>query len=285
MIREEIIENLICLDCQKKLVLENTRLICSNCEREYKVLDDKIYALNREIDILNREGSDALVNKLKVVFKKYPKLFSFLYYAFGASFVGKSPRKAIEKIDSDKLIVNLGSGIKKINDKVVNVDFYPFESVDIVSDISCLPFKTNSVDVVINEFVLEHVKNPEEIVKEIYRVLKPNGLLYLAVPFVASFHSSPDDYYRWSKQGLRELLKQFKEEEIGVRCGPTSAMVYVINEWLATILSFGCQKIHQLLFILFMIVTSPIKILDYLIYKFKSSENIAYGFYYIGKKK
>jgi len=124
-----------------------------------------------------------------------------------------------------------------------------------------------------------------KIIKEIYRVLKPNGLLYLAVPFVASFHSSPNDYYRWSKQGLRELLKDFKENEIGIRCGPTSAMLYIVNEWIATLLSFGFQKLHQVLFMFLMIITSPIKIFDYLIYRFKSSENIAYGFYFIGTKK
>jgi len=285
MIKEKIFKNLICLDCHKQLNLSSKKLTCSNCGKIYQIIENKLYFLDKKIEILNQESSDAIVNKLKILFKKYPIIFSFLYYAFGASFVGKSAKKAIENIESDKLIINLGSGIKKINDNVVNIDFYPFDNVDIVSDISDLPFNNNSVDVVINEFVLEHVKNPKKIVKEIYRVLKPNGLLYLAVPFVASFHSSPNDYYRWSKQGIRELLKDFKEEEIGIRCGPTSAMLYVVNEWIATFLSFGFQKLHQFLFIFLMIIASPIKIFDYLIYKFKSSENIAYGFYFIGRKK
>ena len=285
MIKERILKNLICLDCHKKINLDNNKLVCSSCGKVYQVIDSKLYFLDNKAEILNQENNDAIVNKLKILFKKYPKIFSFLYYAFGASFVGKSAKKAIKDIESDKLIINLGSGIKRINDKVINIDFYPFDNVDIVADISHLPFSDNSVDVVINEFVLEHVKNPQKIIKEIYRVLKPNGLLYLAVPFVASFHSSPNDYYRWSKQGLRELLKDFKEKEIGIRCGPTSAMLYVINEWMATLLSFGSQKLHQFLFMFLMIITSPIKIFDYLIYRFKSSENIAYGFYFIGTKK
>lgn len=285
MIKERILKNLVCLDCHNKLNLDSQNLVCSGCNKVYKIIGDKLYFLDNKTEILNRESSDIIVNKLKILFKKYPRLFFILYYAFGASFVGKSAKKVIKNIESDKLIINLGSGIKKINNNVVNIDFYPFNNVDIVSDISRLPFDNNSVDVVINEFVLEHVKNPKKIVKEIYRVLKPNGLIYLAAPFVASFHSSPNDYYRWSKQGLRELLKDFKEKEIGIRCGPTSAMLYIVNEWLATLLSFGFQKLHQFLFMFFMIITSPIKIFDYLIYKFKSSENIAYGFYFIGKKK
>ena len=285
MIKKQLLEKLVCLNCHKKLDLNNKRLICLSCGKVYQIKNDKPYILDNKVEILNQEGSDVIVHKLKILFKKYPRFFSFLYYALGASFVGKSAKKVIKNVKSDKLIINLGSGIKRINNRVVNIDFYPFNNVDIISDISCLPFNNNSVDVVINEFVLEHVKNPESIVREIYRILKPNGLLYLAVPFVASFHSSPDDYYRWSKQGLKELLRDFKEEEIGIRCGPTSAMLYIVNEWIAILLSFGFQKLHQFLFIFLMIITSPIKIFDYLIYKFKSSENIAYGFYYIGKKK
>lgn len=179
MIKEKIFKNLICLDCHKQLNLSSKKLTCSNCGKIYQIIENKLYFLDKKIEILNQESSDAIVNKLKILFKKYPIIFSFLYYAFGASFVGKSAKKAIENIESDKLIINLGSGIKKINDNVVNIDFYPFDNVDIVSDISDLPFNNNSVDVVINEFVLEHVKNPKKIVKEIYRVLKPNGELFL----------------------------------------------------------------------------------------------------------
>ncbi|MBU2473077.1 methyltransferase domain-containing protein [Patescibacteria group bacterium] len=285
MIKEKIFKNLVCLDCHKKLNLDNKKLVCSDCGKIYQIIGNKPYILDNKVKILNQENNDVIINKLKILFKKYPRIFSFLYYTFGASFMGKSAKKAIKNIESDKLIINLGSGIKKINDRVVNIDFYPFDNVDIVSDISRLPFNNNSVDAVINEFVLEHVKNPKSIVKEIHRILKPNGLLYLAVPFVASFHSSPNDYYRWSKQGIRELLKDFKEEEIGIRCGPTSAMLSVFNEWLAIVLSFGFRYLHQILLIIFTIITSPLKIIDYLIYKFPSSQNIVYGFYYIGKKK
>ncbi len=285
MIKEKIFENLICLDCHKKLNLSNKILTCSNCGKIYKIINNKPYFLDKKVEILNQESSDTVINRLKIFFKKYSIIFNILYYTFGASFVGKSAKKAIKNIESDKLIINLGSGIKKINDNVVNIDFYPFDNVDIVSDIVCLPFDNNSVDVIINEAVLEHVKNPKAIVKEMHRILKHDGLIYVTVPFMASFHSSPNDYYRWSKQGIRELLKDFKEEEIGIRCGPTSAMLSIFSDWIATFFSFGSIYLHQVLLIIFTIITSPLKVIDYLIYKFPSSQNIAYGFYYIGKKK
>ena len=252
---------------------------------DFFLKDEKMVFVKSANNSFTGENSDKLVNKIKLFLKKYPVLFNFAYNFFGASPVGRDAKAIIKEIDADKLIVNLGSGARKIQEGVVNVDFYPFKNVDIVADISDLPFADSSVDVVINEFVLEHVPNPEEIVAEIKRILKPGGIVYVSVPFVMSFHSSPNDYYRWSKQGLRELLRDFQEDDCGIKCGPTSAMRYVVSEWLATILSFNLIQLQQLLFMFFMVVSSPLNLFDFLISNFKSSENIAVGFYFIGRKK
>ncbi|MDD4900824.1 MAG: class I SAM-dependent methyltransferase [Patescibacteria group bacterium] len=168
-----------------------------------------------------RQGNnDTLINQFKLALKKYPRIFSFLYFILGSSAVGKSPKEAIKNVDPNKIILNLGSGIKRIRADVINVDFCPFDNVDIVADISDLPFADNSIDAVINEYVLEHLHNPEKVVGEMHRVMKPGAILYLTVPFVANFHSSPNDYYRWSKIGLKTLIKDFQEIDCGVRSGP-----------------------------------------------------------------
>ncbi|MFC1701021.1 methyltransferase domain-containing protein [Patescibacteria group bacterium] len=229
-------------------------------------------------------NNDAIVNKLKIFFKKYPIVFNFFFYAFGASVVGESPKKAIRKINTDKLVINLGSGVRRVRDDVINIDFYPFSSVDILADICHLPFKDNSVDAVVNEFVLEHVKNPQIVIKEIYRVLKPGGLIYISVPFLISFHSSPDDYYRWTKNGFLELMKNFKKEKFGIRSGPTSSLISVINEWLAVVFSFNSKKLYQAWLMVLMIITCPFKIFDYVICKLPNAEDAALGFYFIGRK-
>jgi len=230
-------------------------------------------------------NNDVMINILKLKFKRFSGFFNIIYFLFGATFVGKSPKKFINSIGRDKIIMNLGSGVRRLRDDVIDVDIYPFGNIDILSDISNLPMADESVDVVVNEFVLEHVSDPMRIVREMKRVLKKDGLIYVAVPFVASFHSSPNDYYRWSKQGLRQMMEDFSEIECDVRCGPTSSLIYVLSEWLATVLSFGNRRAQQLIFMFFMIVFSPLSLVDYVIYKFPSSENIAYGFYFVGKKK
>lgn len=237
-----------------------------------------------ESDFAERSGN-SLSNKMKLFLKRMPRFFMFFYYIVGASFVGKGPRAVINGVSDEKLILNLGSGTKIVRKDVINVDAYPFSGVNIVADISDLPFADNSIDIIISEYTLEHVKNPLKVMQEIHRVLKPDGKIYITVPFVAGFHSSPNDFYRWSKQGLKELLGNFKEIDCGIRSGPTSAMNYIISEWLATLLSFGISFLQQCWFMLFLVILAPLKLFDYVIYKLPSSENIAYGFYFIGKKK
>lgn len=251
---------------------------------DFCVEDDKCYFIKNISAEFSEANNDLLVNRVKLFLKNTPFLFKAIYYLFGASFVGRDARYAIRHISSDKAILNLGSGVKKIREDVINVDFFPFANVDVVADITDLPLADQSIDAIICEFVLEHLPNPERVVDEIKRVLKSGGVVYVAVPFVASFHSSPNDFYRWSKQGLRHLMKDFKELDSGIRCGPTAALLYVFSEWLSTIFSFGLSKIQQILFMIFMICFSPLKLLDFIISRLPSSENIAYGFYFIGKK-
>lgn len=251
----------------------------------FEIKDKKVYFVEKPDMGFNEESNDLLVNKIKIFLKKYPVLFSIIFRSAGLSFLGKSSKNAIDNVPKDSVIINLGSGPTSVREDVVNIDFYPFKNVDIIADIAKLPFEDSIVDAVICEHVLEHVSDPEAVISEIYRILKPGGIVYIVIPFVMSFHSSPRDYYRWSKMGLEEQFNNFAKVESGIRSGPGAALEYILAEYFGTLLSFGSKKIQQIFFILFFIIFAPLCWLDYLIYRFPTSENIAQHFYYIGKKK
>jgi len=78
--------------------------------------------------------------------------------------------------------------------------------VDAWCDVHNLPFKNELFDLVICTEVLEHVKVPQAVLAEIYRVLKPNGLMFLTAPFLYSIHEAPYDFYRYTYYGLKWLL-------------------------------------------------------------------------------
>ncbi len=168
---EKIKQILACPKCGGEIEIKSDAGFCLACGQSFKIKDEVfLFAKKSMFDVEHRtlsEGSkiDGLMEKSKLFFKKWPNLFSVFYYAFGASFVGLSSKKAIKNLGKDKIIINLGSGIKTIRDDVINIDFVDFKNVSITADVSQLPIKNNAVDGVVCEVLLEHTKNPAKIVK------------------------------------------------------------------------------------------------------------------------
>ncbi len=52
----------------------------------------------------------------------------------------------------------------------------------IIGNLEKLPFEDNSFDAVTSLWVLEHLKNPEAVFAEIYRILRPSGIFMFATP-------------------------------------------------------------------------------------------------------
>ena len=71
-----------------------------------------------------------------------------------------------------------------------------------------IPFDASSFDIVLCVEVLEHVEDPVAFVNEIVRVLKSKGRLILTIPFSARRHHTPNDFHRFTREGLHRLLAQ-----------------------------------------------------------------------------
>ena len=222
--------------------------------------------------------------RAKYFFKKFPKLYFVLAYLFGGRQVNTTAQKFVDSLDTTRTIINLGSGTKSLGPHVINVDFHPFPNVQVVARAEFLPFADASVDVIVCDNVLEHVPNPAAVVNEIKRVLKAGGVVYMGVPFIIQYHSSPYDFQRWTIEGTRTLMDGFMEMELKIACGPTSAMTAVVTEWLAIALSFNLDVLYNMWIIVWTVAFAPVKVLDYIFSHYRKAENIAYGFYFIGKK-
>jgi SAM-dependent methyltransferase len=184
---------------------------------------------------------------------------------------------------SSSLMVNVGSGAHRIHPKIVNVDFQAFAEVDIIADATCLPFRSDSVDLLVSIALLEHVKEPRQVISEFFRVLKPGGVCLVSVPFIQGFHASPHDYQRYTAPGLVHQFKEFDEIELN-SVGPTSAVVWILGEWFGTLFCLGSKRLQVILSLAFTIALSPLKFLDYFLRRLPGGENISTAFTLAGKK-
>jgi SAM-dependent methyltransferase len=78
---------------------------------------------------------------------------------------------------------------------------------DVLYDGTRLPFDSESFDTVLSVQVLEHTPKPNELLAEMARVLKPDGILILSAPFSFRLHEEPHDYFRYSPHGLRVMCE------------------------------------------------------------------------------
>ena len=86
------------------------------------------------------------------------------------------------QISESGVMLNIGAGDTKIHPKIINLDIQKGINVDIVASADCIPLASHSVDLVVSQEVLEHVPDPYAVLKDIHRVLKSGGFLYLQLP-------------------------------------------------------------------------------------------------------
>lgn len=94
--------------------------------------------------------------------------------------------------------------------EIHGVDIFKSPTVDVVCDGHYLPFAPDSYDGVLIQAVLEHVVEPQKVVAEIFRITKPNGIVYAETPFMQQVHEGAYDFTRYTVLGHRYLFKNFE---------------------------------------------------------------------------
>ena len=253
----------------------------------YSYRDEKYFFFEMEKTTYNENW----LNGLKSTLKKNAWLYQLLIDIFSPVllfYTNRQIKKFLKdnlKAGGNSIALNIGSGNSFISKEVQNIDIFPYDNVDIVCDIEQLPFKDNSVDLILNIAVLEHVPNPDKVVKEIHRVLKKKGKVFSLFPFIQGFHASPHDYSRRTINGMKVLYDDFNILSVKSSGGPTSGFLWIAQEWVALLLSFGIKPLYKVLHLILMLLTFPIKFLDLLLVFHPMASNISTSFTMIAEKK
>lgn len=91
--------------------------------------------------------------------------------------------------------ISLGSGKYRV-DKLVDA-------------CNMMGIQDNSIGTILSTYALEHFKYPWKFAQHAYRILQKGGLIFVATVFAHEFHPSPQDYWRFSPDGLGVLFEKF----------------------------------------------------------------------------
>lgn len=224
-------------------------------------------------------------NRVKTLLRRSPRLYMWLIYLISpVCYVGLTAPKFLRRFATGSLVLNVGSGVHRYAVPTVNLDVFPYKEVDVVGDALAMPFQDNTFDGALCECLLEHVTDPKAVVREMVRVLKPGGEAFITVPFVYGYHGCPNDFYRWTVSGMRELCDAGEIVEIRSRSGPTSGLVSSLVTWLAITLSFGSQRLYEVWSMVLLIPLAPLKFFDHIVGRFPTAVYGTEGFYAIIRK-
>jgi len=104
----------------------------------------------------------------------------------------------------------------KAIDLAVGESRWNYSNLDYVGPLHDMPIEDGVFDAVLCTQVLEHLEWPRESVKEMYRVLKPGGKLYMTVPMAHPVHQAPYDFFRYTSYGIESICKHSGFQNIKV---------------------------------------------------------------------
>lgn len=212
-----IIDHLSCPYC-KNTIKNNIKkysdnsIICKDCNKQLIVKNNiPIFIENYEDFNGNPSASPSIIRE-----RLKPRIYDFTFI------MTKSYRKVFDVFLSHckkehSIILDMGCGFKPFsrlfakNNNYIGTDMSLNSYADAIADNHNLPFSDNTFDSIIASETLEHASDEYQLIREIRRVAKNDGVVFLSLPFVFPEHGAPFDFQRLTKYKLQLL---FKDDEI-----------------------------------------------------------------------
>ncbi len=133
--------------------------------------------------------------------------------------------RQVSQLPAGSKVIDVG-GLKSRKRGQFNVDKFKLQTIyvnlstqhhpDVQGDAAALPFQTQMFDAAICTELLEHVCNPETVLRDAYRVLNRKGKLIITVPFLYPIHGDPHDFGRYTDRYWLSVLEEIGFEEIAI---------------------------------------------------------------------
>jgi SAM-dependent methyltransferase len=126
-------------------------------------------------------------------------------------------------------------------ERYIAVDLVQTEFVNLIADAQALPLADETFDVAIATQVFEYFQDPCEGAREIYRILKPGGVMLSS--FAACTPRFVDEEkWRFMAGGLRQLMAPFEKVEIVPELHSLSGLIRTLNLGLDTFVRYDSAR-------------------------------------------
>ncbi len=105
-------------------------------------------------------------------------------------------------------VIDIGSGNRSMPG-VISMEYLEWSTNTVQGDVLSLPFRDDCADLILSQAVLEHVHYPDQAMQEMYRILRPGGVLYVEAAFMQPVHMAPRHYFNVTPYGLTWLLRDW----------------------------------------------------------------------------
>jgi SAM-dependent methyltransferase len=168
------------------------------------------------------------------------KAFASLRQNSSREYLQDFVREAAASLPVDALVLDAGAGDCRYKPlfsqaRYESADFCQIDKeygeLTYVCDLANIPVEEGRYNLVLLTQVLEHIPEPQAVLVEVHRVLRPGGELWLSAPLFYEEHETPHDFYRYTQYGLQHLLQSagFTVRRIGWLEGYYGTLAYQLT--------------------------------------------------------
>ena len=123
-------------------------------------------------------------------------------------------QEQVNRLGEGALILDVGAGRGDFAEaltrhRAIALEVYPYPEVDVVCDLTQTnPFRPASFEAILLLNVLEHVYDTHALLDRLAGLLKPDGILLVAIPFMVKMHQVPVDFVRYTHFALARFAEQ-----------------------------------------------------------------------------